>query len=197
MTRIVRRLCRIWWRVRWITRWGGWTILGRRVWLGRHGEEGLVDNHMCLGWVSSWQLLQALHAHLGHEGEDDEEDGDVEDKVGDGDPVLQRGPVVGDHNPHILQAGEHRDNHPGDEEAIVPSVASDNQKQSTEDPKEGVKDGVLDERADADVFAFALIPIWIEILGVLDNVEDSCDDGDEELDDAHDDDTGLEGETTA
>ena len=51
--------------------------------LGRHGEESLVDHHVCLGWVSSWQLLQSLHAHLCHEREDDEEDGDVEDKIGD------------------------------------------------------------------------------------------------------------------
>ena len=104
---------------------------------------------------------------------------------------------MGDHNPHVLQAGENCDNHPSHKETLVPRIAPNNEKKSAEDPKEGVKDGVLDERADADVFAFTLIPIWIEILGILDNVEDSCDDGDEELDDAHNDDTGLEGETTA
>jgi len=77
------RLCRVGWRVGWVARRCGWTILGRRMRLGRHGEESLVDHHVCLGWVSSWQLLQSLHAHLCHEREDDEEDGDVEDKIGD------------------------------------------------------------------------------------------------------------------
>ena len=165
--------------------------------LGRHGEEGLVDHHVSLGWVSSRKLLQPLHAHLGHEGEDDEEDGDVEDKVGDGDPVLERGPVMGDHNPHVLQAGENRDNHPSHKEALVPSISPNNKEESAEDPKEGVENGVLDERADADVFAFTFIPIWIEVLGVLDNIEDGGDDGDEELNDADDDDTGLEWDAKA
>ena len=165
--------------------------------LGRHGEESLVDHHVCLSWVSSWQLLQSLHAHLCHEGEDDEEDGDVEDKVGDRDPVLQRGPVMGDHNPHVLEAGKHRDKHPSNKKALVSSVASNDEKEGAEDPKEGVKDGVLDKGADADVFAFAFIPIRIEILGILDNVENGGDDGDEELNDADDDDTGLEGDAEA
>ena len=104
---------------------------------------------------------------------------------------------MGDHNPHILQAGEHRDNHPSNEEALVPSVAPNDEKEGAKDPKEGVKDGVLDEGADADVFAFTFIPIWIKVLGVLDNIEDSCDDGDEEFYDADDDDTGLKGDAKA
>ena len=165
--------------------------------LGRHGEEGLVDHHMSLGWVSSWQLLKSLHAHLCHEGEDDEEDRGVEDKVSDRDPVLQRGPVMGDHNPHVLQAGEHRDNHPGNKEALVSCVASNDEKKGTQDPKKGIKDGILDEGTDADVFAFTFIPIWIKVLGVLDNVEDGGDDGDEELDDTDDDDTCLERDAKA
>jgi len=165
--------------------------------LGRHGEEGLVDHHMCLGWVSSWQLLKSLHAHLRHEGEDDEEDRNVEDEVGDGDPVLQRGPVMGHHNPHVFEAGEHCDNHPSDKEALVSSVAPNDEKEGAEDPEKGVKDGVLDEGADADVFAFTFVPIWIKVLGVLDNVENGGDDGDEELNDADDDDTGLEGNAEA
>ena len=172
-------------------------MLGRSMRLGRHGEESLVDHHVCLGWVSSWQLLQSLHAHLCHEGEDDEEDRDVEDEVSDRDPVLQRGPVMGDHNPHVFEAGKHCDKHPSNKQALVSSVAPNNKKEGTEDPKEGVKDGVLDEGADADVFAFTFIPIWIKVLGVLDNVEDGGDDGDEELDDADDDDTGLERDAKA
>ena len=71
----------------WVARRSGWTILGR-MGLRGHGQEGLVDHHMSLGWVSSWQLLKSLHAHLCHEGEDDEEDRGVEDKVSDRDPVL-------------------------------------------------------------------------------------------------------------
>jgi len=104
---------------------------------------------------------------------------------------------MGDHNPHVLQAGEHRDNHPSNEEALVPSVAPNDEKKGAKDPKEGVKDRVLDEGADADVFAFTFIPIWIKVLGVLDNVEDGGDNGDEELDDADDDDTGLERDAKA
>lgn len=166
--------------------------------LRRQGEKGLVDHHVSLSWVgSSWKLLKTLHAHLGHEGEDDEEDGDVEDQVGDRDPVLQGGPVMGDHNPHVLQAGEHRDYHPGDEEALVSSISPNNKEESAEDPKEGVEHGVLDERPDADVLAFTFIPIRIKVLGVLDNVEDGGDDGDEELNDANYDDTCLERDPTA
>ena len=185
--------------MRWVARRCGWAVLvlGRGVGLGRHGEEGLVDHHVSLGWVSSRKLLQPLHAHLGHEGEDDEEDGDVEDKVGDGDPVLERGPVMGDHNPHVLQAGENCDNHPSHKETLVPRIAPNNEKKSAENPKEGVENRVLDQGADANIFAFTFIPIWIKVLGVLDNIEDGGNDGDEELYDADDDDTGLEGDTEA
>ena len=104
---------------------------------------------------------------------------------------------MGDHNPHVFEAGKHRDKHPSNKEALVSSVASNDEKESAEDPKEGVKDGVLDEGADADVFAFTFIPIRIKVLGILDNIEDSCDDGDEEFYDADDDDTGLKGDAKA
>jgi len=104
---------------------------------------------------------------------------------------------MGDHNPHVFEAGKHRDKHPSNKEALVSSVASNDEKESAEDPKEGVKDGVLDEGADADVFAFTFIPIRIEILGILDHVENGGDDGNEELNDADDDDTGLEGDAEA
>jgi len=159
MPRVVGRLCRVGRGVRWVARRCGWAVLvlGRGVGLGRHGEEGLVDHHVSLGWVSSRKLLQPLHAHLGHEGEDDEEDGDVEDKVGDGDPVLQRGPVMGDHNPYVLQAGENRDNHPSHKEALVPSISPNNEEEGAENPKEGVENAVLDDRTDADVLALAVL----------------------------------------
>lgn len=104
---------------------------------------------------------------------------------------------MGDHNPHILEAGENRDNHPSHKKALVPSIAPNDEEESAEDPKEGVENRVLDERADADVFAFTFIPIWIKVLGILDNIEDGGDDGDEELYDADDDDTGLKGDAKA
>ena len=82
---------------------------------------------------------------LGQEGDDDEEDEGVEEEVGDGDPVLQRAPVVGDEHPDVLGAGEQGGDQPGEDEAGAAGVAAEDQQQRAHHAEQGVKHGVLDE----------------------------------------------------
>ena len=81
---------------------------------------------------------------LGQEGDDDEEDEGVEEEVGDGDPVLQRAPVVGDEHPDVLGAGEQGGDQPGEDEAGAAGVAAEDQKQRAHHAEQGVKHRVLD-----------------------------------------------------
>jgi len=118
------------------------------------------------------------------EGDDHQGDGGVEDQVGDGHPVLQACPVADEEDVEVLDAAAESDENPEDEKAPVSHSRSDEQENGAEDAEEGVEDTVLDDGADADVFALAVL--LVHELWVLDHVGDGHDDGDDELDEADD-----------
>ena len=63
---------------------------GADLWLGLHGDL-LVDDHGGGGGALLVHVARAAAApHLLHQREDDREDADVEQQVGDRDPVLGR-----------------------------------------------------------------------------------------------------------
>ena len=68
---------------------------------------------------------------------------------------------------------------------------TNNEEDSAKSAKEGVKDSVLDQWANADVLALTLLGIWVKELGVLDDVENGGDYRYEEFDHADDDDARL------
>ena len=65
-------------------------VPGADLWLGLHGDL-LVDDHGGGGGALLVHVARAAAApHLLHQGEDDREHADVEQQVGDRDPVLDR-----------------------------------------------------------------------------------------------------------
>merc|ERR1719150_907251 len=112
--------------------------------------------------VSWWSTIvvdntAAGGAALLREGDDHQGNGGVEDQVGDGHPVLQARPVADEEYVEVLDAAAESDENPEDEKAPVSHSRSDEQENGTEDPEEGVEDTVLDDGADADVFALAVL----------------------------------------
>merc|ERR1711978_500041 len=91
------------------------------------------------------------------EGDDHQGDGGVEDEVGDGDPVLQARPVADEEDVEVLDAAAEGDENPEDEKAPVSHSRSNEQENGAEDAEEGVEDTILDDGADADVFALAVL----------------------------------------
>ena len=91
------------------------------------------------------------------EGDDHQGDDGVEDQVGDGHPVLQACPVADEEDVEVLDAAAESDENPEDKKAPVSHSRSDEQENRTEDAEEGVEDTVLDDGADADVFALAVL----------------------------------------
>merc|ERR1719474_1521130 len=91
------------------------------------------------------------------EGDDHQGDRGVEQQVGDGHPVLQACPVADDEDIEVLDAAAESDENPEDEKAPVSHSRSNEQENGAEDAKEGVEDTVLDDGADADVFALAVL----------------------------------------
>merc|ERR1719189_2894642 len=91
------------------------------------------------------------------EGDDHQGDRGVEDQVGDGHPVLQACPVADDEDVEVLDAAAQSDENPEDEKAPVSHSRSDEQENGTENTEEGVEDTVLDDGADADVYALAVL----------------------------------------
>merc|ERR1719150_1545840 len=99
----------------------------------------------------------AAGATLLCEGDDHQGDGGVEQQVGDGHPVLQARPVADDEDIEGLDAAAESDENPEDEKAPVSHSRSDKQENGAENAEEGVEDTVLDDGADADVFALAVL----------------------------------------
>merc|ERR1719150_1295744 len=91
------------------------------------------------------------------EGDDHQGDGGVEQQVGDGHPVLQARPVADEEDVEVLDAAAESDENPEDEKAPVSHSSSNEQEEGAEDSEEGVEDTVLDDGADADVFALAVL----------------------------------------
>merc|ERR1719150_3439867 len=91
------------------------------------------------------------------EGDDHQGNDGVEDQVGDGHPVLQACPVADEEDVEVLDAAAKSDENPEDEKAPVSHSRSDEQENGAEDAEEGVEDTVLDDGADADVFALAIL----------------------------------------
>ena len=94
------------------------------------------------------------------------------------------------HNPEVLSADDDRDDHPRDQQAVVPQMSSKYQQQCTTDPEETIKDGIFDDGTDADIF---IITLWAKIIikcpngcSILDNVKDGCNDSDNQLKDTND-----------
>ena len=65
------------------------------------------------------------------------------------------------HDPDVLETCNDSKDHPGDKKTVVPQIATKDEAESKEDSKRSIKDRVLDERADADVFSFALFPFCV------------------------------------
>merc|ERR1719474_617499 len=91
------------------------------------------------------------------EGDDHQGDGGVEEQVGDGHPVLQARPVADEEDVEVLDAAAESDDNPEDEKAPVSHSRSNEQENGAENAEEGVEDTVLDDGADADVFALAIL----------------------------------------
>merc|ERR1712223_1452700 len=149
--------------------------------------------------VSWWSTIvvdnpTVAGAALLGEGDDHQGDRGVEDQVGDGHPVLQACPVADEEDVKVLDAAAQSDENPKDEKAPVSHSRSDEQENGAENAEEGVEDTVLDDGADADVFALAIH--LVHELRVLDHVGDGHDDGDDELDEADDVDGLLQGHAT-
>ena len=71
---------------------------------------------------------------------------DVEEEVSDGDPILQRGPVVGDDNPDVLETGEEGDNDPGDEEeAFASSGSADQPERADQEERRDETEGSVED----------------------------------------------------
>merc|ERR1719150_3663326 len=114
------------------------------------------------GLVSRWGTIVVDNTATGGaallgEGDDHQGDGGVEDQVGDGHPVLQARPVADDEDVEVLDAAAKSDENPEDEKAPVSHSRSDEQENGAEDAEKGVEDAVLDDGADADVFALAVL----------------------------------------
>merc|ERR1719150_38392 len=108
--------------------------------------------------VSWWSTIvvdntAAGGAALLREGDDHQGDRGVEQQVGDGHPVLQACPVADDEDVEVLDAAAKSDENPEDEKAPVSHSSSDEQEDGAENAEKGVEDTVLDDGADADVFA--------------------------------------------
>lgn len=136
--------------------------------------------------------------NLMDQGDDDQGHRDVEHQVQDRDPVLKPAPVRDHDHIDILEAGEDGDDQPGDEEAVVAEVGSKDEQQAAPHTKERVKHRVLDDWANTNVLVITLRVVIIiqspDGLGVLDDVEDGHDHGEDELEDSDDDDGLLEGD---
>jgi len=134
----------------------------------------LVDNNCGVG--RNWSMnitCTAVKLHLLHKREDDEERGNVEEEIGDRDPILQISPVPDTDNPNVLSTGHDCDQHPGDQEAVVPQLGSEYQQESAAYSKQCIKHCVLDDGSDTDIFALALS--FVITSGHLDNIEDCGD----------------------
>jgi len=119
-------------------------------------------------------LIADVRTNLFHEGNDDGKYDGVEEKVGDGDPVLQLGPVVGKHHPHVLRACYGCSYHPADHETLASFVGPCDEEEGAGYPKESIKDCVLDEGSDADILSLAFRAIGIESSSIFDHIQYGC-----------------------
>lgn len=66
------------------------SLLRRVDWLGLLQRYLLVDDDCSVGWNRTMNVaLAAVVLHILQQREDDEEHGEIEQKIGDGDPILQ------------------------------------------------------------------------------------------------------------
>ena len=95
---------------------------------------------------------------------------------------------MGKYYPKVLCTDEDSDDHPQDEEAVVSQMSSEYQQQRTTNTEEAIKDSILNDGSNTDIFIITLSPkIIVErsnSSGILDNVEDGGDDGDDQFNDA-------------
>jgi len=108
---------------------------------GRLGLNGSEDNGDCVS--VSVGLRQAV------EGDDNPEADAVEEEVGDGDPVLGRGPVAPPDHPHVLDADAEHDDDPGPEQTAVSTPGPEYEEKSATNTDSSIHDGVLDNDAGA------------------------------------------------
>eukprot|EP00092_Neocalanus_flemingeri_P087601 GFUD01110581.1.p2 GENE.GFUD01110581.1~~GFUD01110581.1.p2 ORF type:complete len:116 (-),score=29.14 GFUD01110581.1:25-372(-) len=78
----------------------------------------------------------------------------------------------------VLDADKEGDDHPTDQETSVHPYGTKYQDQGTENSKESIKDGILDERSNADIFSIAIVHIAIS---KPEDIENGGDDGDAQL----------------
>merc|ERR1712109_248626 len=115
--------------------------------------------------VSWWSTIVVDNTAAGvaallREGDDHQGDRGVEEQLGDGHPVLQACPVADDEDVEVLDAAAEGDENPEDEKAPVSHSRSNEQENGAENAEEGVEDTVLDDGADADVFALAILLVY-------------------------------------
>ena len=95
---------------------------------------------------------------------------------------------MGKYYPKVLCTDEDSDDHPQDEEAVVSQMSSEYQQQRTTNTEEAIKDSIFNNGSNTDIFIITLSPkIIVECSnssGILDNVEDGGDDGDDQFNDA-------------
>eukprot|EP00092_Neocalanus_flemingeri_P041009 GFUD01044652.1.p2 GENE.GFUD01044652.1~~GFUD01044652.1.p2 ORF type:complete len:106 (-),score=36.43 GFUD01044652.1:154-471(-) len=83
----------------------------------------------------------------------------------------------------VLDADKEGDDHPTDQETSVHPYGTKYQDQGTENSKESIKDGILDERSNADIFPLTFLAVAVKkATRRLDDIENGGDDGDEQLD---------------
>merc|ERR1711994_927774 len=124
--------------------------------------EIVKDSSSLVSWWSAIVVdnTAAGGAALLREGDDHQGDRGVEQQVGDGHPVLQACPVADDEDVEVLDAAAKSDENPEDEKAPVSHSSSDEQEDGAENAEKGVEDTVLDDGADADVFALAVLLVY-------------------------------------
>jgi len=159
------------------------------LWSLLHGNL-LIDNYCCASKSGRTMDIASRRrrAYLFHEGKYDSKHSQVKQKVSDGNPVLQRCPIMGKYYPKVLCTDEDSDDHPQDEEAVVSQMSSEYQQQRTTNTEEAIKDSIFNNGSNTDIFIITLSPkIIVECSnssGILDNVEDGGDDGDDQFNDA-------------
>ena len=84
-------------------------------------------------------------------------------------------------DPPVLEADAGHDNNPSPKQASVFAFGSEDEEESTAHTLEGVQHGVLDDGAEANVHAIALV---LEFVGEVDHVNNCGDDRDDNVDDA-------------
>ena len=115
------------------------------------------------------------------------------------DSYLKLAPIIPDHDVEVLEAGNDCDHHPADQEAMVAGLGTKDEHEAADHSKESIKDRVLGDGSPTYIPACTLTVVIIKgshSRGVLDNVEDGGNDGDDKLQDTNTNNCRLQRQST-